>query len=178
MIDIQKLKKKIIGMGFSEFTNLFLFGISGKDVMKFARAVRRLPDHEELTETEQTVRGEPDYACIRKRISQWMASGNHLIADFSISDLSESIDIPKKDLFRYFERHLRQDFRSWKSDLRIEKAKSLLLEDTGNQNLRSLANSVGFRDKSNFHRQFKQRTGCTPAEWRQTGGHPELVGQD
>lgn len=34
------------------------------------------------------------------------------------------------------------------------------------------AAALGFHDKSNFHRLFKQYTGCTPGQWKSTGGHP------
>ena len=60
--------------------------------------------------------------------------------------------------------------KRWAEDLTmqeiaIEEAKKLLLEDRDIPTL-IIGEAVGICDKSNFRRQFKEITGCTPAEWR------------
>ena len=74
----------------------------------------------------------------------------------------------------YFETYIATDFRTWRTTMRIEKAKELLLADSECE-ISDIAKAVGLTDKSNFHRQFKQITGCTPSKWRETGGHPGIL---
>ena len=50
--------------------------------------------------------------------------------------------------------------------MRIEDAKRLLMEQPEIP-VRHIGYIIGFSDKSNFRRQFKEVVGCTPSEWRE-----------
>ena len=69
----------------------------------------------------------------------------------------------------YFATKLGVDFRTWRTNLRIEEAKNLLLENK-DASINIIAEACGFSDKSNFHRQFVKIVGCSPKEWRDRDG--------
>ena len=48
----------------------------------------------------------------------------------------------------------------------------MLIRKDNALDVNQVAAALGFHAKSNFHRLFKQYTGCTPGEWKSTGGHP------
>lgn len=53
--------------------------------------------------------------------------------------------------------------------MRINDAKRLLLENkSASTNI--IAEISGFSDRSNFHRQFVKIVGCSPKQWRDSGG--------
>lgn len=57
-------------------------------------------------------------------------------------------------------------FTQYLSDLRIEKAKLLLADDS--RLVRDIGQDVGFLTIQNFMRVFKAKTGVTPSEYRST----------
>ena len=72
-------------------------------------------------------------------------------------------------LHLYFATKKGVDFRTWRTNLRIDEAKSLLLENK-DASINIIAEASGFSDKSNFHRQFVKIVGCSPKEWRDSDG--------
>lgn len=174
MKDIQsQIREKIAVSRFTKFSKLFLFGITGKDCIPALRHEQDQAGTQIRPETKEEIKNTCED--IGRKISGWTASGMNYLSDFSLDDLSGEIGIPAHELAKYFRRHIRKDFREWKADLRIEKAKSMILEESDSTGIEGIGYAVGFRDKSNFHRQFKRRTGCTPGQWRQCGGHTELL---
>lgn len=71
-------------------------------------------------------------------------------------------------LHRYFERQ-GTDFLSWRTGLRIEDAKRLLIEEP-HRPASEIGHKAGFSDRSNFARQFLAHVGCTPGQWRKEAG--------
>ena len=61
------------------------------------------------------------------------------------------------------------DFKTWRTGLRIEEAKKLLLENK-DVSTNIIGEVAGFSDRSNFHRQFVKIVGCSPKQWRESGG--------
>ena len=58
------------------------------------------------------------------------------------------------------------DFRSFISKLRLDEAKSLLLEDGGTRTLEDVAISIGLDGASSLVRLFNKLEGTTPNKWR------------
>jgi AraC-like DNA-binding protein len=61
------------------------------------------------------------------------------------------------------------DFKTWRTELRIEEAKRLLLKDR-NISTNLVGEMAGFSDRSNFHRQFVKIVGCSPRQYRDSRG--------
>ena len=72
----------------------------------------------------------------------------------------------------YFVTHKGVDFKSWRTALRVEEAKRLLLENK-ELSANMIGEIAGFSDRSNFHRQFVLLVGCSPKQWRESGGNPQ-----
>jgi two-component system response regulator YesN len=62
---------------------------------------------------------------------------------------------------------LKKDFNTWRTTLRIEDAKIILL-DNRELPISLVGEMVGFSDRSNFHRQFTKIAGCSPKKWRES----------
>ena len=84
--------------------------------------------------------------------------------DPTITEVANRLKLQSVEIHRYF---LSQgiDFRTWRTKLRIEEAKRLLLmypEET----VSVVGRRVGINDRSNFCSQFKTFVGDTPQNWR------------
>ena len=64
------------------------------------------------------------------------------------------------------------DFKTWRTQLRVEDAKKMLIENRA-LSTNIIAEMCGFSDRSNFHRQFVKIVGCSPKEWRDSNGNPK-----
>lgn len=85
--------------------------------------------------------------------------------DRSMQEIADEMHISREKLSLLFRVRTGKCFLKWRKEQRIEEAKKLLLEDRTVPTL-FIGEAVGIADKSNFRRQFKEITGCTPAEWR------------
>ena len=158
-----QIEKTIVTSGIPDIFKIFFFGINGKDEARILHKnigrVGRISSHHEDSKPAIL-----DYNTIEKKLLQWIDTGCNLAGDFSMDELTYTLNIPKPTLRKYFEIYLQKDFRSWKSMMRIEKAKDMLTDES--VSIEYISRAVGFNDKSNFHRQFKASTGMTPKKYR------------
>ena len=141
----------------SPAVRLFLFGTEGIPAYALKKPGRR--------------RSEPDYATIHDAVGSWVMRRSLRNSDFTIEEVSRGAHVSICDLNRYFRFYLNKDFRTWKLDLRINEVMEELLINHKDK-IAVIARRLGFVDISNFHRRFKQIAGCTPFQWRNSGGHP------
>lgn len=87
----------------------------------------------------------------------------------TIDEAATDMGLRKRLFYGYFEQVLQEDFRTWRTKLRIRDARQLLLEER-ELSSRRVGELVGFSDRSNFTRQFERHVGCTPGEWRLGAG--------
>ena len=71
---------------------------------------------------------------------------------------------------RVFKADMGTSFNSYLNEYRIEKSKTLLLEEGAT--VLSVSLEVGFDDPSYFSKVFKRVTGMSPGKFRETGGRP------
>ena len=102
---------------------------------------------------------------IAERVEEWSAKHKIFPAEVSADQLAEEIDVPRNLLIQCFSIHIRMDFRRWKMEKKIACAKKML-RDRPEILATDIAVCCGFNNPSNFFRQFKRITGCTPQEWR------------
>ncbi len=151
---------------------LFFLGISGKKVMKMSRKRIISKDSQPTAKTYERKNGISENG-VQSRLKEWISIDDNIRNDFSIEHLAEQLNTNRHALERYLHSTTNQDFRYWKTSVRIERAKALLLEKD-DMTVIEIAALIGFNDKSNFHKKFKEITGCTPSQWRESGGHPEI----
>lgn len=98
-------------------------------------------------------------------LSRWAQQKGYRRPDASLEAAAAHIGTDSATLNRYFwERG--EDFRTYRTRLRLEEAKSMLIQEPGIP-VATVGRRCGFSDRSNFNRQFKAYTGITPTAWRQ-----------
>ena len=108
-----------------------------------------------------------------KSVEEWVERKQFCEYDKTRDQVAAELNTTKEVLNLYFSSRVGVDFRTWRTNLRIEEAKKLLLENE-DASLNIIAEASGFSDKSNFHRQFVKIVGCSPRQWRDSGGKPSL----
>lgn len=120
-------------------------------------------------ETETDIK-DKSFASIGKALDRWVEEKRYREYDKSREEIADEIGTTKEMLQFYFATKMGKDFRTWRTELRIEDAKALLLQDM-NASINMIADISGFSDRSNFHRQFTKIVGCSPKEWRESNGN-------
>ncbi len=124
--------------------------------------------HEEVALSDNTEAG---LNRLEKALEKWVEDKRYREYDKTRDDIARELRTSKDLLHLYFSTRMGVDFRTWRTNLRIEEAKTLLLENK-EASINIIAEASGFSDKSNFHRQFVKIVGCSPKEWRDSDGRP------
>lgn len=101
---------------------------------------------------------------MEQQLQGWVQQKGYRLSRQNPIDVAESIGLPFSLLYRYFLSE-GKDFRSWRTQLRLEDAMQQMREYPSLP-LSAIGRMVGFSDRSNFSRHFKQYTGLTPGEWK------------
>ena len=122
--------------------------------------------------SDEATRKETEFRKIEKAIENWVEQKRFCEYDKSRDEIARELGTTTEMLHVYFNTKVGVDFKTWRTELRIEEAKRMLLEN------REISTSVvgeisGFSDRSNFHRQFVKFVGCSPKQWRDSDGKPE-----
>ena len=107
-----------------------------------------------------------------KALRKWVGDKRYREYDLSRDDVAAQLNTSREFLNEYFAKVLKSDFNTWRTSLRIEDAKKILLE---NNELPAeiVGQMVGIGDRSNFHRQFTKVAGCSPKQWRESNCTPK-----
>lgn len=104
-------------------------------------------------------------AKIETLLAEWCKNGGFRDSAMNMPMLASMIHIHRKDLSAYFEDYLQSSFRVWLSDIRFQKAQSMLREETRYSN-QTVSIECGFSSHAHLYKVFKARTGMTPIQWR------------
>ena len=113
-------------------------------------------------------------ASLENALDQWVREKRYREYDKSREEIAAELGTTKELLHQYFIVNKGVDFRTWRTELRIEDAKKLLLEDK-KLSTNIIGEIAGFSDRSNFHRQFTKIVGCSPKQWRERDGKPSVA---
>ncbi len=122
---------------------------------------------EELT-TDKKKR-EREFAKLAKSLDIWVANKRYREYDKTREEIADELSTSKEVLQLYFLIVMKQDFRSWRNELRINDTKKMLIEDE-EISINAIREQCGFSDRSNFYNQFTKVVGCSPKKWRETNG--------
>lgn len=103
-------------------------------------------------------------ARLEKLVRIWVNGKGYRLPDRTIEEAAAHIGTDSATLYRYFAMR-GEDFRSFRTQLRIQDAQELLLAEPETP-VSYIALRVGYRDRANFTHHFKRATGLTPATWR------------
>ena len=112
-----------------------------------------------------------EFKRIEKSLELWVKEKRYREYDKSREDIAKELRTSKESLHMYFTTVKKIDFRTWRTELRIEEAKRILLEDK-NSSVNIIGEMAGFSDRANFYRLFVKFVGCSPREWRESNGNP------
>lgn len=104
-------------------------------------------------------------AKIETLLAEWCKNGGFRDSAMNMPMLASMIRIHRKDLSAYFEDYLQSSFRVWLSDIRFQKAQSMLREETRYSN-QTVSTECGFSSHAHLYKVFKAKTGMTPIQWR------------
>ena len=104
-------------------------------------------------------------AFIQKSLDEWCANLGYKDCNANMMTLSRTLYISKNDLSLFFDQCLHSNFRIWLSEIRLNAAKSMMLEypDYSND---IISAECGFSCRTHLYRIFKTKEGCSPTEWR------------
>ena len=105
-------------------------------------------------------------ARVEARLQTWVNNKGYRLPQRTLMEAAESIGTTYSILYRYFAAD-GKDFRTWRTALRIEDAMEQMKAEPDTP-LSTIGRRVGFSDRSNFARLFKEHIGLTPYQWRQT----------
>ena len=112
---------------------------------------------------------EMEFKKIERAVEQWVRQKKYVEYDKSRDDIAKEMNTTREMLHLYFTTRKGVDFKTWRTNLRIEEAKRLLLQNK-EMSTNLAGEMAGFSDRSNFHRQFVKIVGCSPKQWRDSGG--------
>ena len=150
--------------------------LSGQDLMrridqnrkKKAKKAKGKAAQDDVVLSDNTESG---FIRLEKALEKWVDEKRFREYDKTRDEIARELHTSKDILHLYFATRMGMDFRTWRTNLRIEEAKILLLENK-DASINIIAEASGFSDKSNFHRQFVKIVGCSPKEWRDSDGRP------
>lgn len=146
--------------------------LSGHDLMqKIAENKSRRKTVKDNSQESSAIISEADIRKLERSIDQWVKQKKYCEYDKSREEVAKELRTTKEHLHIYFSTIKGVDFKTWRTELRVEEAKKLLLENK-EVSTNIIGEAAGFSDRSNFHRQFVKIVGCSPKQWRESDGKP------
>lgn len=90
---------------------------------------------------------------------------NYTNSSFSISLISQTFNMSESAFSHMFKRNFGITFISYINNLKVEKAKELLVE--GRMTINEISDFLGYSNSSNFGRMFKNMTGMSPSQYNE-----------
>ena len=89
---------------------------------------------------------------------------SHLTDKFKVHEVAAACNLSSSRLAHLFKEHMGISPKSWSNNLRLQKARKLLL--TGDTSIGRIAQELGYADPTHFTRNFTQNMGCSPRAFR------------
>ncbi|MCQ2170033.1 MAG: helix-turn-helix domain-containing protein [Bacteroidales bacterium] len=81
-------------------------------------------------------------------------------------EAAEEMGISVEQLSFYFKMYEKMEFRCWRKHLRIEKAKTIILNNP-HLSMSAVGEYVGIPDRGNFRREFYEVCNEWPSKWKE-----------
>lgn len=121
----------------------------------------------ELTTEEEEMTSGPEESAneLARAVERWVAEKNYLQTGLTMADLAQAVGTNRTYISSFINSYYNCTFRDWINSLRMEHAKGLLLSQK-QMTIEKIALASGFTSASYFCKQFAQREGCTPSDYR------------
>jgi AraC-like DNA-binding protein len=147
--------------------------LSGQELMKRITENRSRKGRKGVAKIEDGLYpyvSEAEFRKLESALQRWVDEKKYREYDKSREEIVDELRTTKEVFHLYFATVKGVDFKTWRTGLRIEEAKRLLLENR-DVSTNIIGEVAGFSDRSNFHRQFVKIVGCSPKQWRESGGN-------
>jgi len=115
------------------------------------------------------LKGEEAKKILDQLLDYMKDSRPYLDVDLSIHDISRELEIPRHYLTQVINGMLGKNFYTLINEYRLEEVKKLLVDkDHAKYTLTSIAFEAGFSSKSSFNSVFRNATGMTPTQFRES----------
>lgn len=104
-----------------------------------------------------------------ERLSAWVEAKQYCRPSPNLDDTIKQLGTDTQRLHLYFYLRVGEDFRTWRTRLRLQEAQRLFLENPS-LTASEVSRITGFNDRSNFSRQFLTHMGMSVTDWRRKAG--------
>ena len=143
--------------------------LSGQEIMERIERRKRMKKGAKEAQPLDSQVTEQELNRIEHALDKWVKEKRYREYDKTREQIAKELNTSKEMLHMFFVTRMSVDFKTWRTRLRIEEAKVLLLENP-EMSINIVAELSGFSDRSNFHRQFTKIVGCSPKQWRESAG--------
>ena len=143
--------------------------LSGQEIMERIERRKRMKKGAKEAQPLDSQVTEQELNRIEHALDKWVKEKRYREYDKTREQIARELNTSKEMLHMFFVTRMSVDFKTWRTRLRIEEAKLLLLENQ-EMSINIVAELSGFSDRSNFHRQFTKIVGCSPKQWRESVG--------
>ena len=143
--------------------------LSGQEIMERIERRKRMKKGAKEAQPLDSQVTEQELNRIEHALDKWVKEKRYREYDKTREQIANELNTSKEMLHLFFVTRMSVDFKTWRTRLRIEEAKILLLENQ-EMSINIVAELSGFSDRSNFHRQFTKIVGCCPKQWRESAG--------
>lgn len=143
--------------------------LSGQEIMERIERRKRMKKGAKEAQPLDSQITEQELNRIEHALDKWVKEKRYREYDKTREQIAKELNTSKEMLHLFFVTRMSVDFKTWRTRLRIEEAKLLLLENQ-EISINIVAELSGFSDRSNFHRQFTKIVGCSPKQWRESAG--------
>ena len=84
---------------------------------------------------------------IERKLTEWTDNPENDSKNPKLEELADALNIDKHALNIYFIKHAKKDFRIWKSEMKIKKARAMLIRKDNALDVNQVAAALGFHDK-------------------------------
>lgn len=142
--------------------------LSGQD-LKIGEGRKMRKSRQTDAEKDEATYKNEEFKNIERALKKWVTQKRYCEYDKSREEIAAELNTTKDILHQYFVTKKGVDFKTWRTELRIEEAKRMLIENK-EFSINIIGEMSGFSDRSNFHRQFVKLVGCSPKQWRESDG--------
>ena len=143
--------------------------LSGQEILERIERRKRMKNGAKDSQPLDSQPTEQELNRIQRSLDKWVKEKRFREYDKTREEIAKELKTSKEMLHLFFVTRMSVDFKTWRTRLRIEEAKVLLLENP-DMSINIVAELSGFSDRSNFHRQFTKIVGCSPKQWRESAG--------
>ncbi len=111
----------------------------------------------------------PARRIIGRELMEWILFREYLDPSADMDCVAGRLGVPREDVSELLWIYTGERFLTIRKRLRIGDAKELLLTHP-DMPMSQVARAVGFQDKSDFRRAFREEMGVLPRHWRESGG--------